>query len=94
MRSLRLEPGGTLSIPSGTLNAGGFIYAAAGGVSTIGGPGTLQKPSTIVLAMGDLNVSAAVSNESVFFKKSRLGTLTLSGPTSFSSLNVSPERSC
>jgi fibronectin-binding autotransporter adhesin len=86
VRSLRLEPGETLTIPSGTLNAGGYIYAAGGGASTIAGPGTLQKPTT-VLTMGDLNVSAALVNESLF--KSGPGTLTLSGPVSFSSLNVS-----
>jgi autotransporter-associated beta strand protein len=85
VRSLRLEPGGTLTIPSGTLNAGGFIYAVPGGASTIAGPGTLQNLGD-VLAMGDLTVSAMMANETLY--KYGPGTMTVSGPASFSSLNV------
>ena len=87
IRSLRMEPGGTLTIPSGTLSlgGGGFIYMAPGGTATIAGPGTIQTLFG-VLAMGDLNLSATLSNETL--SKYGPGTLTVSGPASFSQLNV------
>src|SRR5262249_5520492 len=85
VRSLRMEPGGTLTIPSGTLNAGGFTDAVPGGAATITGAGTLQNLGE-VLAMGDLTLSAAVANEVLY--KYGPGTMTLAGAASFSSLNV------
>jgi autotransporter-associated beta strand protein len=81
IRTLRLEPGGSLAISPGTLTLSSqFVFAAAGGAASISGPGSIS--GFTAFTAGDLAVSAPLTG---VVSKYGPGTLTLSGglPASF-----------